>query len=318
MKALSGISDVYYSGTRIQETDHVFGNNYAGSILEKARSGKFDMHYVRNNPKLFRKLPGKKIFFVSPYYKKVFAQADGIASLTKEWTRRLRNGVTTHGYPAKYRNDKVWTFHQTVNSMFKPLRDHPKTQKIRKSIGGRFIIGHFGSLRRSCYPYSFLKILPDIQKKYPGVRVMFSTKKAANTHNISDKSIIEKPFGYNDMPYAISACDLILYNFRGTDGHFIGSMKILEAMACGVPVLSPRFTAREEELGKDYELFYDFVENGGYFGSKIEKQMKNLIIGLIEDEKNRERVGKRLLKRVKFYQMKESRKRLKKILGEIL
>ncbi len=315
MKALSGIADVYYSGNKI--TDNEFGKEYKGNVLAKSREQKYDFYYVRNNPKLFKKLPNKKIFFVSPYYRKVFAQADGIASLTDEWTRRLRGGVTTHGYPDNYQNDRVWTFHQTVDDRFRPLRLHKRTRKIRKDIGGDFIIGHFGALRRSCYPYSFLKVLPEIQKAHPGVKAVFSTKKASNTNNISDKSIIEKSFGYNDMPYAISACDLILYNFRGTDGHFVGSMKILEAMACGTPVLSPRFKAREEELGEEYEMFHDFKENGGRFGPKIEKQIKNKIIGLIEDIPKRVKISNYLLKRVKFYQMKESRKRLKKILEEI-
>jgi len=319
MKGLSNFADVYYSGRRFDPNLPNFGmRDYKSTILEMARQQKYDAYYVRNNPKLFRKLKGKKIYYASPFNKKCFNQANAITTHTDSLTKRLRNGIDTHGYPKNYKNDNVYTFHQIVDPMFKPLQDHPRTKKIRESLGGGFIMGHFGALRKSCFPYSFSKILPNIKKEYPEVNVVFSTKKSQNCPDLLNRHIKERSFSYEDMPYAISACDLILYNFRGTDGHFVGSMKILEAMSCGVPVFSPRFDARVEELGEDYEMFHSFSANGGRFLAKIEKEMKHKLLAFIEDGGLRKRLREKVLERAKFYQMMRSKKRLKKTMGEIL
>lgn len=321
MNGLRQFADVYYSGRKFDEHFLESSNNYKKTLLERAREQKYDAYYVRNNPKFFNSITksmGKKIYFFSPYDKKAFQGADAIASLTQSFTDRLRNGIDTHGYPKNFKCDKVYTLHQVVSERFRPLQDHPKTKIFRENFGGGFIIGHFGALRRSCFPYSFSKILPEIKKEHPEVSVVFSTKKSQNCPDLINKNIKECGFSYKDMPYAISACDLILYNFRGTDGHFVGSMKILEAIACGVPVLSPRFDAREEELGKNYELFHDFSANGGRFSAKIEKEMKNKIIGLIEDKDQQKRLSKYVHERAKFHQMVKSAKRLKKTMEEIL
>ena len=319
MKGLSNFAEVYYSGKRFDPNIGNFGmKDYEGTILDMARRQKYDAYYVRNNPKLFTKLKGKKIYFFSPYDRRSFEGADAIASLTGSLTERLKNGIDTHGYPKNYKCDKVYTFHQIVDPMFKPLQNHPKTKKIRESIGGGFIMGHFGSLRKSCFPYSFSKILPNIKKEHPEVNVVFSTKKSQNCHDLLNRHIKERSFAYADMPYAISACDLILYNFRGTDGHFVGSMKILEAMSCGVPVFAPRFDARVEELGEDYEMFHSFSANGGRFSAKIEKEMKQKLISFIEDVSLRKKLREKVLGRSKFYQMMQSKKRLKRTMEEIL
>ena len=322
MKGLSQIGEVYYSGSKFNSSvPNMHMRDYKGSILSKAREQKYDAFYVRNNPALFRKITknmGKKIYFFSPYEKNAFASADAIASLTQSLTDRLRNGVDTHAYPKNYKNNKAYTFHQVVDDKFKPLQDHPLTKQIKKRMGGGFVIGHFGALRKSCYPYSFSVLLKSLKKEYPKLNVVFSTKKSQNCPDLINKHIKEMSFGYSEMPYAISACDLILYNFRGTDGHFIGSMKILEAMACGVPVFSARFDAREEELGKDYELFHSFASNAGRFPEQVEKEMKGKLVDFIEDKAYRKRLSDHVIKRAKFYQMPESIKRLKKTMGEIL
>jgi glycosyltransferase involved in cell wall biosynthesis len=184
-------------------------------------------------------------------------------------------------------------------------------------IGGEFIIGHFGRVANSCYPHSFLHILPRILERFPHVRVMFAHKKVP----IKNKNIKTVSFSYSKMPYAISACDLILYNYRDGQGHIAGSMKILEAMACGVPVLSPRYDARVEELGCDYELFYPYYDicetnaapTQDRFPEEIEYKMFNLISSVITDSELRDRISKKMIERSKFYSIKNSSKRFEKL-----
>ena len=59
-----------------------------------------------------------------------------------------------------------------------------------------------------------------------------------------------------DMLHSASA---IWYN-QDASGHIAGSLKVLEAMAVGVPILLPRYDARVDELGSEYPFFWDLDE----------------------------------------------------------
>jgi len=274
-----------------------------------------DLHYVRNNANLFLKLPEPKIYVSVPYHDAAHRCATAITTVTRTWSNRLRNGGDD--VAGRTPNKNIITMHQVVDDTFKPLQDHVKTKAIRKDIGGDFIIGHFGSIRESCYPYSFLAILPRLKKKYPNLKVIFGHAKG-RLGDVQKDNITYVDYNYSDMPYVISACDLILYNMRTDAGHLAGSMKVLEAMACGVPVLAPKFDARVEELGEDYELFYPYKTNNGRFPKESEDIMFKKICEVIDNKSLRKRVSDKLLKRIKFYRIDTSSKRLEKLFRELL
>ena len=271
-----------------------------------------DIYYVRANPKLFKSLPNPKIYFVSPYEKGAFECADAISTFTEPWTDCIKAGKITWDSDIICKNKGI-TINQVIDDKFKPLQNHPRTKQIREEIGGDFIIGHFGALRKSNYPYSFLHILPKIIEKYPNVKVIFGGNKPINSSFIENKS-----FEYYDMPYAISACDLILYNMRTIDANIVGSMKVLESMACGVPVFSPKVKSREWELGDNYEYFHPFEINNGRYSEFLENKMFETISMIIEDEKLRNDISKRLISRSEYWNVDNSANRFEKIFKEII
>lgn len=307
MDAIDSFADVYYSGKLYNPKKEDFGlENYSESIETSANTHHYDIAYVRNNPSVFKQLKCPKIYFATPYDKESFETANYISTFTKSWTNRLRNGIAIKGFP-KIKMDNVITIHQVVGKEFKPLQNSIKTQEIRSKLSGDFIIGCFGAIRESCFPQSFLHILPSILVDYPEVEVVFN-----DISGMKNSQIIQKEFSYDEMPYAISACDLLLYNVRVNDGNIARSLKVLESMACGVPILCPKFDARVEELGENYELFYPFEVNNGRFSEFIEKNMKEKIELIIDDLQFRKTISKKIIERSKFYSIDESAKRIKK------
>ena len=120
------------------------------------------------------------------------------------------------------------------------------------------------------------------------------------------------------MPYVLSACDLILYSEWTAQGHFCGSLKIKEAMGCGVPILSPRFRAREEELGTDYEFFYPWVKKRNHAASEITDSLFDLISRAVEDKDFRSTIGKKLIRRAEFYSLEQGASRLKRSFEKLI
>jgi glycosyltransferase involved in cell wall biosynthesis len=204
------------------------------------------------------------------------------------------------------------TLHQVLDPRFSTRQGSGRTREIRARFGEGFIIGHFGRVVESCYPHSFLHILPELRRRFPRLRVVFAGGK------IDHPDIVHACFRYDEMPEALSACDLVLYNYRDHQGHFAGSMKVLEAMACGVPVLSPRYDARVEELGSDYELFHDYEPNHGRFPERVEKEMLEKMSWAIEDQGLRERVSQRLAARARHYAVSASAERLQATLRTVM
>jgi len=272
-----------------------------------------DIYYIRANPVIANKVnDGKLIYFASPTNKAVYNKADYIATFTDAWTQDMKNNDARWKLTTSQKK-KLITVHQTIHPRFVPLQNHPKTKAIRAKIGGKFIIGHFGAVRPSCYPHTFLRLVEEIKTCYPWVNIVFAGG------NLQKKWISDMKFNYEEMPFAISACDLILYNMWTEDAHIAGSMKILEAMACGVPVLCPRLKAREFELGKDYPLFHDWWKTpNGYFGPHVEAQMLDLLEFAINDPKQLKKIGERCHQKSKFFGINQSSARLKKLFTKIM
>lgn len=266
---------------------------------------KADVYYTRGCQKLFLTLPRPKVYVASPYNKTCYDAADAIATLSTEWTRRLLTGThePLNGEPV---TKPVITIQQVLPPEFRPLQDHPKTKQIRKELGGGFIIGQFGKMRPTNYPHSFLKLLPKIKKEHPEINVVFS-----DTCGISSKEIKQQHFPYKMMPHVLSACDLLLFPYWCAAGHFSGALRVKEAMACGVPIVSAKFKAREEELGEGYEFFHPVVEDKQHKAESVLHGLHNAITKAIEDTELRAKVGKRLAKRAEFYSIANSAKRMK-------
>jgi len=322
MKTMSKYFDVYYNNQLFDPTLKDFG--IKDIPIKIPKKGKYDLHYVRNNKNVFNKLPSPKIWFASPYIKSCYKGADIVSTLTEPWTYNLtRYKPDEPFWGSLYKDEihipkKIITINQVISEHYSPQQGHPKTEEYKKKFGGKFIIGHFGRVSQSCYPYSLIHILPKLKEKYPFIKVVFSgnIQKEIKSKDIDVLDYIP----YHDMPYAISACDLILFNHRTSSGQYAGSMKGLEAMMCKVPVLTPKFDARVVEFGENYPLFYPFEHNDGRFSEEIEQKMFDLLSEYIENYKNEKytQLKEDLYQKAQYFIMENSSKRFYDTLKEFI
>lgn len=325
IKALSVNYDVYYNDKLFNPDAPDYGINETKINLP---SRKYDLHIVRNNPDVFKKIKGKKIYFASPYDKTCFNQADYIYTFTDSWTNKIKEGYDFPYdiYPKDFRTDNVITLTQVVSPAFFSRKRELLLKRMKKKMGEGFIIGHFGRVAKSCQPTSFLSILPEIKKRHKHVNVVFGGN-SKEIHKIGKENDIKiMNFSYEEMPIAIAACDLILYNYKDGQGHIAGSMKILEAMASGVPVLCPKYDARIAELGKDYPLFHPYENlcstnaepTQERFSKESEAIMFNLIEKAILDESFRNQVGYSIKQRAEYYSINSSAIRFKEQIDKVI
>lgn len=321
IRAMSKYFDVYYNNQLFKPNLKDFGIKDIPIVIPK--KGIYDLHYVRNNPNIFQKLPSPKIWFASPYIRSCYKTANIVSTLTDPWTNNLKNYKPSNYWGTLYKGNivqprKIITINQVIGNQYSPKQGHSKTNYYRKLFGNGFIIGHFGRVSNSCYPHSLIEILPKLKQKYPLINVVFSGNIQVP---IKSPHIKVYPYiKYDDMPYVISACDLILFNHRTTSGHYAGSVKGLEAMMCKVPVLSPRFDARVLEFGEDYPLFYPYHNNNGRFPIKTEEKMVELISDIIEnkDSEKYKKIREDIYTHAQSFNMCNSSEKINIILKDII
>jgi len=280
--------------------------------------GKYDLYFIRGNVELFKKLPKPKIWVAAPYNKYCYRQATAIATFNKAWSEGINNGIDFSWVPEieRGRRYRTITIHQAVDDHFVPSRSFRKSQEIRKKIGKEFIIGHFGRIVRSNYPIALLHILPELRKKYSIDFLIGSSKSQIN-------NIAHTNFNYEEVPYAISACDLIVLSNWGVEWEICGCRKILEAAACGVPIICGKSRARIEFFGKNYPLFHSgFNKDQDVYSKKplpLNKNDADELFYLIElAMKYKDKIGKKLIPIAEKFKPKQLAKQLKPIFSKTI
>jgi len=306
LMTIEKFANVYYSGNLFDSQKGNYGlSNYPENIEIRMNKREYDLYYIRANDKCFRNIPkGKpKIWFSVPFNKYCYDNATAIATLNKTLANIIRNNEYLRWIPEGYKCHKnIITLHQTVQDKFKPLQNHPRTKEIRKSLGNKFTIGLFGKIYKFNYPHALLKILPELIKKYNLQFLVASSKYQRNIINSS--LVIRRNFNHNEMPYAISACDLIIVSFWHSNWHYAGSVKTLEAAACGVPIILGDSFARRELLGNNYPLFIPNFQD--------EKSLIKILNQLIPDKRRRLRIGEEIRNKAERFLISNYAKELKK------
>lgn len=296
--ALSKFADVYYSGQLFDPNKKDYGlKEYNGNI----KIVDADISIIRANKDVFDKAKGIRIWISSPFDKEAFKKADFIGTFTDAWTRALKEGKKIQGLNDGTKWPNVITLHQTLNPEFKPIQ-------VNKT---GFTIGTFGRIVESNYPYLLFNTLSKI-KKLPNVKIIIGVTKLKI---VLPEGINTRKYSYKQMPQALSSCDLILVNQHGVEWDVCGSLKTLEAMACGVPIILERSDAREEMFGKNYPLFLDrgaMEQNSGK-----EDQLYEKVRLVYYNKELSQRISKDVYERAQYYSLENSSKRLKELLHEI-
>ena len=297
IRALSIYFDVYYNNVLVEPGATVFGV-LGGKVCLPDK--KYDLHYVRGNRDIFVELPNPKIWFATPYFPECFEQADAVAVMTEAWLEEMDK----FPYDKKTQkifgvnNQKVITPKKTI--LLRQVINHENyivdesvSENYRKNLDGRLLIGHFGRVVRSNFPHHLIAAMKNenIPEKFSFI---FSGKAP---EGLKQWFHVQENIDQTLVASAIATCDATIYN-QDEIGNFAGSLKVMESMALGVPIIATKLRAREIELGQDYPYFwsYDFndqpwldeayeaflspVKNGylDFFNSKVQKQEHQNII----------------------------------------
>jgi len=263
--------DVYYNGELCKLGMKSFGRKDKSIVIPN--KGEYDLVYIRNNPDVFLKSPHPKLWFASPYNKECFRSADGIVCMTIPWKERLSKYTKNDFkyfekmYPEDMEKPKKCILFPQVIELFdenkikeiKKERNKPPKRSFFKNLFKKNKnkskkIRHFGPIRLSNFPHQLGEILEtntNIDNS-----ISFECIGAGKKMKIPKKIINSPRVPQEEAFKLLINSDAIWYN-QNESGNFAGSLKVLEAMAAGVPILLPRYDARECELGKEYPFFWD-------------------------------------------------------------
>ncbi|MDP4845524.1 MAG: glycosyltransferase [Salibacteraceae bacterium] len=308
---MSLFSDVYYNNQLFNSKLENFGLEEKDIV---APSDDFDLYIVRNNYEVFSQIKGTKICLAFPYNKKAFEEADAVITTTQVWKDRLEVYAERpdsydffNGY---YPRDmvtpkKVLNVGQVLGADFEPKTGAFNTFRFKAQFGYGFTVAYFGRVDHEAKPHpDYFKILPELESKIPELNTVFAGNFKVE---IPSKRIINAgKISYQDMPYATSACDVLLCNEQD-EANWQASGKTLEAIGCQIPiVLKPRPT-RIEQLGEKYPLFYNTQE-----------ELLNYILRLHSDISFRLEVKQYLSKRAGSLKIEVHSKQLELLFSEFL
>ena len=277
--AMSKFADVYYNNQKINFDEPNFGIDRYRPVERPTR--KYDFHYVRAAPGIFLKINGPKAWMASPYNQKCYEAADAVVTFTDSWKKLLEKegplvvaGLTSGDI---HRPKKVITFEQVVPDFFVPRQGNARTEAFRKKFKADFVVGNFGRMSKGTYPHSLLIAVERLRCHFPDkkIEIVHAGNVQKNIkHKVGSAFRSVGSFKYENMPYAISACDVVTCNSRQQAANWAGCKDVLEGMACGVPVLTGNYDVRKEQFGCDHKLFWpQTIPNSGRISEEAEDAM---------------------------------------------
>lgn len=261
IRALDRFSTVFYNDNEVEDIKAKSFGSSKNSIAQPKE--KCDLYYVRNNPEIFADLPSPKVAVAYPYNEEVFREADAVITFNNAWKEGLERynddaempAFFCGAYPEKIvAPKKVISFGQVLDSRFVDVPENFLLHRYKAKFGYGFTVGYFGRIEEESVPWDFVECIDELKKKIDNLSVIFAGSIRIDMPHKSIQNAGKIPF--NEMPFATSACDVILGNEQ-CEANWAGSAKPMEAMACGVPIVLRRRPSREDQLGKDYPLFYE-------------------------------------------------------------
>ncbi len=269
IKCLSIYHDVYYNNEKVEFDNDGYG--LTNTKVEKPNQS-YDIYWIRNNDDILLNCDGFKVRCGAPYNKKAYQECDVILTYSKSWEKNLirynTNRKPSDGlYPEHdiIIPKNIISIYQTINEQFYLRITLIQKENIRRKLFGEdvdFVIAHFGRVSETCYPHNLLKAFPKIVKKYPNkkIKLLFCGNKNHFKKEIvvNHKDIvIHDAIDHQDIHKYIQSMDLITSDYNSPTADWGGCMHIIEAMACGIPILCGNFDVRIEQLGKKYPYFWN-------------------------------------------------------------
>lgn len=305
IRSLSNTFDVYYNNVLVEPLSSIYGDPKTAITLPNR---KYDCHYVRANRDIFLQLPHPKIWMCVPYFEDCYREADAVSCITQHWADRLASynqsfrakELFCGAYPDEIAiPKKILVTHQVVDTSVFASATGDNDELIRYKEPDKITIGHFGRVVKSNYPFQLIEMAKTNRwAKFEAIFIGHIKEELPAEFKIIDFLPSE------DIPGAIQSCDYIIYS-QDKQGEIAGSLKVMEAMACGVPVISPRYRAREHELGVDYPYFWEF-EEGTDITKPVQKGFDRLMDFIVEHPEQRQVWGKKLLEHSKKFDIKDS------------
>lgn len=262
LRVLSSSHDVFYNNQLIDWSKPDLG--LEASSVEPPNQ-EYDIHYIRNNPAIAQRIEGKLLVMAYPYHPKVWERATGVVVTTWAWKTRLES--LSQGswspdlkkwYPKTIGHlPAVLVAEQHIPKQFTDLGRQNKKRIIGRSEATVARAAFFGRLQKNSYPQDVIRAIANIRKS--GTNVSFSYYGPKRGVRLPRWVDTFPPQPYEQVSRIQAGFDFLVYDQDET-GNWLGSSKVLEAIGLGVPILVRRQTARIENLGHDYPLFYSSAQ----------------------------------------------------------
>ena len=258
MAALSSFADVFYNGQLFRPELPGWGLD-ATTIEVPAKD--YDLYYVRNNTPIFLSCPSPKVAMAYPFDAEVFRAADALFVTTAAWQWGLEpyspanpySRVLTSWYgDMRMALPPIINIKQVLDDRFLvPPEPRDITEARARMTFGR-TIGFFGRIEANTYPTILTAAYQDLKTRMQSLQLV-----VAGTLRIPlpDKVLLVPRIDYEQMPRFLKAC-IATASDEGDDAEFLGSGKVLDSVAAGVPVIAYKTPPRVEQLGEDYPLYY--------------------------------------------------------------
>jgi glycosyltransferase involved in cell wall biosynthesis len=174
--------------------------------------------------------------------------------------------------------------HQAITNTLLPAKDIDDiaTQHgadLRKRLNSEFVVGIGGTVTKSSYPSSLIFVLRKLRNTFPTKNISLVVYALNVLEALPDEPWIHvSSYKKDEQASALLAVDVLVNPWRERSQAYFASNRTLDAVALGIPYITPRTDARIEQLGDGYPLFHDFCPSEGRFTENVEAQIESLLI----------------------------------------
>lgn len=149
---------------------------------------------------------------------------------------------------------------------------------LKQKLGSSFLIGISGTIYEHTYPYSLIEVIRGLRKKYPSMNICLVAYVVNMLTPLPKEEWIHiTQFEKHEQEEALLELDVFVNTWKHAQQIYGGSNKNLDALSLGIPVISPRTPAIEEQLGVDYPLYFTFDSAEKRLAEKSEEELWSCI-----------------------------------------